>query len=90
VIFAANGDSAIGSTGAIVRSNDGGQTWEPRPLPVEPNSPIWDFAVHPADPDLVLANSLFGELYRSNNGGDSWDKLKREFSEVRALAWLPN
>jgi photosystem II stability/assembly factor-like uncharacterized protein len=90
VIFVANGDSAIGSTGAIVRSSDGGQTWESRPLPVEPNSPIWNFAVHPADPDLVLANSLFGELYRSNNGGDSWEKLKREFSEVRALAWLPN
>jgi hypothetical protein len=57
---------------------------------VEPNSPIWNFAVHPADPDLVLANSLFGELYHSNNRGDSWEKLKREFSEVRALTWLPN
>lgn len=90
VLFAANGDSAIGSTGAIQRSTDGGRTWDTRPLPVEPNSPIWNFATHPADPDLILANSLFGELYRSADGGGTWEKLKREFSEVRALAWAPN
>ena len=90
VIFAANGDAAIGSTGTVQRSRDGGQTWETSELPVEPNSPIWDFATHPSDPNLVLANSLFGELYRTNDAGDSWDKLKREFSEIRALAWLPN
>ncbi len=90
VIFAANGDAAIGSTGTIQRSTDGGETWETRPLPVEPNSPIWGFATHPSDPELVLANSLYGELYRSNDAGGSWEKLKREFSEVRALAWMPN
>ena len=22
--------------------------------------------------------------------GDSWEKLKKEFTEVRALAWVPN
>lgn len=90
VIFAANGDGAFGSTGTIQRSSDGGETWETRPLPVEPNSPIWGFATHHSDPNLVLANSLFGELYRSTDGGGSWEKLKREFSEVRAVAWLPN
>jgi photosystem II stability/assembly factor-like uncharacterized protein len=90
VLFAANGDAANGNTGTIQRSTDGGRSWETRPLPVEPNSPIWNFATHPADPDLVLANSVYGELYRSSDGGDSWEKLKKEFSEVRALAWVPN
>ena len=90
VIFVANGDAAMGSTGTVQRSRDGGQTWETRPLPVEPNSGIWWFATHPSDPDLVLANSLFGELYRSHDAGDSWEKLKREFSEVRTLVWVPN
>ena len=90
VIFAANGDGAIGNTGTIQRSTDGGRSWETRPLPVEPNSPLWNFATHSADPDLILASSIYGELYRSADGGDSWEKLKKEFTEVRALAWAPN
>ena len=90
VVFAANGDGAIGNTGTIQRSTDGGKSWETRPLPVEPNSPLWNFATHPANPELVLASSIYGELYRSPDGGDSWEKLKKEFTEVRALAWLPS
>ena len=90
VLFAANGDAAIGNTGTIQRSTDGGKSWETRPLPVEPNSPVWNFATNPADPNLILANSVYGELYRSGDGGESWEKLKKEFTEVRALAWTPN
>ena len=89
-MFVANGDAAIGNTGAIRRSTDGGQSWAERPLPVEPNSPVWNFATHPANPDLILANSVYGELYRSEDGGESWGKIKKEFTEVRALAWTPN
>ena len=90
VIFAAIGDTAIGSTGGIQRSTDGGETWETRPLPVEPNSNIWSLATHPADPNIVLAASLFGEVYSSGDAGDSWQKLKREFSEIGAMVWVPN
>ena len=90
VIYSAIGDSAFGSTGAIQRSTDGGETWETRPLPVEPNSNIWALATDAADPNLVLASSLFGELYASSDAGDSWQELKREFSEVGALALVPN
>ena len=90
VLFAANGDAAIGSTGTIQRSTDGGRSWDTRPLPVEPNSPLWNFATHSANPELILANSVYGELYRSADGGENWDKIKKEFTEVRALAWVPN
>jgi hypothetical protein len=37
-------------------------------LPVEPNSPIWGFAVHPADPDRIVACSHYGERVVSRNG----------------------
>ena len=89
VMFVANGDAAIGNTGIIRKSVDGGKSWEERSLPVEPNSPIWNFATHPSDPDLLLANSVYGELYRSPDAGDTWEKIKKEFTEVRALAWTP-
>jgi photosystem II stability/assembly factor-like uncharacterized protein len=89
-VFVATGDGAAGSTGAIQRSKDGGQSWQRAELPVEPNSPIWAFATNPADPGLILACSHYGELYTSNDAGDSWSKLPREFTEIRALSWTPN
>jgi photosystem II stability/assembly factor-like uncharacterized protein len=90
VIFVGNGDFIPGKTGAIQRSTDGGKTWAAAPLPVEPNSTIYWFATHPADPDVIVANSLNGYVYTSTDGGDSWRKVKQEFGEIRALAWVPN
>lgn len=90
VLFVANGDGAAGETGAVQRSKDRGRTWETLPLPIVPNTPIWTFATHAADPDLVLTCSHYGQVFLSDNAGDSWRKVRREFSEIRALAWVPN
>ena len=60
-----------------------------RECPGRANSTIWNFAVHPADPNLIYASSVSGEVYRSTDGGASWEKLAREFGEIRALAWTP-
>ena len=89
-VFVATGDGAAGSTGAIQRSQDGGKSWRRLELPIAPNSPIWAFATHPADPGLIFACSHYGELFASGDAGDSWRKLPREFTEIRALAWTPN
>jgi len=89
-LFAATGNGAVGDAGAIQRSKNGGRSWETLPLPAEPNSPIWAFATNPADPGLILACSHYGQLYATRDAGDSWQKLRREFTEIRALAWLPN
>lgn len=90
VLFVANGNDVPGDAGAIQRSRDGGRSWEPAALPVEPNSTIYWFAVNRAIPNVIVANSMFGYLYVSNDGGDSWTKLRRELSEIRALACMPN
>lgn len=90
VIFVGNGDFIPGKTGAIQRSTDGGMTWQPVSLPVTPNSTIYWIAVHRADPNFIVANSLNGYIYISRDGGDSWQKVAREFGEVRAVAWVPN
>lgn len=89
-VFVATGDAAVGATGAIQRSKNGGISWERLALPAEPNSPIWAFATHRADPGLILACSHYGELYASHDAGDSWRKFPREFTEIRALTWTPN
>ena len=89
VVFLGNGDGPPGSTGVIGRSTDGGVTWQAAQLPNRANSTLWNFAVHAADPELMYASSVSGEIYRSTNGGVAWDKLPREFGEIRALAWTP-
>src|SRR6202163_4546187 len=89
-LFVATGNGASGDAGAIQRSQDGGRSWQMLPLPAEPNSPIWNFATHLADPGLIVACSHYGEFFASHNAGDSWKKLRREFTEIRAVSWVPN
>jgi photosystem II stability/assembly factor-like uncharacterized protein len=84
-----NGDAPPGCVGAIGISKDSGATWKAATMPGCANSTIWNFAVHAADPSLIYASSVAGEIYRSQDGGDSWTKLEREFGEIRGLAWAP-
>ncbi|QUD90288.1 WD40/YVTN/BNR-like repeat-containing protein [Phenylobacterium montanum] len=88
-LFLGIGDGTPGSTALFLRSRDGGETWENAPFPVQPNSCLWAIGVNQADPNLVLAGTKFGDLYRSLDGGLSWRKEWREFSEITDLTWLP-
>ncbi|MHB1425361.1 MAG: WD40/YVTN/BNR-like repeat-containing protein [Gemmataceae bacterium] len=88
-ILLGNGDAPPGSAGVIGLSRDGGRTWTLADMPSRANSTLWNFAVHPADSRLIYASSVSGQLYRSLDGGASWQRLPREFGEVRALAWAP-
>jgi photosystem II stability/assembly factor-like uncharacterized protein len=90
VVFVAVGDTTPGRTGAVMRSTDGGRSWQSLPLPGQPNSAMWTLTVSRSTPDLMFAASRYGYLYRSDDGGDSWQRLWREFSEVSSLAWIPN
>jgi photosystem II stability/assembly factor-like uncharacterized protein len=83
------GDRPPGCEGAVVRSITGGQTWSLTEMPGRANSTIWNFAVHPAHPEMIYASSISGQVYRALDRGESWTKLAREFGEIRALAWSP-
>ena len=89
VVFLTIGDSTPGRIGAVMRSQDTGRTWNSLPLPVQPNAAMWVVNVQDADPEVVFAGSRYGYLYRSDNGGDSWTKLWREFSEISSVTWIP-
>ena len=90
VIFVGNGDFLRGTIGAIQRTTDRGQTWEPVSLPVAPNSLVYWFATTKDLPSVIAAATLYGYVYISEDGGESWKKLKKEFGEVRSLALTPN
>jgi len=89
VVFVTIGDTTPGRIGTVMRSKDAGKTWENLSLPVQPNTAMWVANIQPHDPQVVFAASRYGYLYRSDDGGDSWRKLWREFSEVSSVAWIP-
>ena len=89
VIFVTIGDTTPGRTGTIMRTRDTGKTWENLSLPVEPNTAMWTVNIQSTDPKIVFAGSRYGYLYRSDDGGDSWNKVWREFSEISSVMWLP-
>src|SRR5262245_2992157 len=88
-VFLTLGDATPGRTGTVMRSRDAGATWESLPLPGQPNSAIWTVSIPAGAPDTVLAASRYGYLDRSDDGGDSWRKLWREFGEVSSIMWVP-
>lgn len=89
LVYVGAGNGPPGSQGGLYRTADRGETWERLPLPVAPNSTIWNFGFHAAYPRRLYASSVSGYLYRSLDAGASWVKLPHEFGEVRALAWAP-
>jgi len=88
-VFLTLGDSTPGRIGTIMRTRDAGATWEDLKLPVQPNSAVWTVSIAEAAPDTMFAASRYGYLYRSDDGGDSWRKLWREFGEVSSIQWIP-
>src|SRR5207253_314035 len=80
VIYITLGDATPGRTGVVLRSTDTGLTWESLPLPGQPNSAMWVVHVPASQPNTVFAGTRYGHLYRSDDGGDSFQKLWREFS----------
>jgi photosystem II stability/assembly factor-like uncharacterized protein len=88
-VYVTLGDSTPGRIGTVMRSRDAGETWENLPLSGQPNSAMWTVSIPASDPDTVFAASRYGYLYRSDDGGDSWRKLWREFGEVSSLLWVP-
>ena len=88
-VFVTLGDTTPGRIGTVMRSRDAGATWQSLGLPVQPNSAVWTVSLPASAPETVLAASRYGYLYRSDDGGDSWRKLWREFGEVSSILWVP-
>ncbi|SVD34124.1 uncharacterized protein METZ01_LOCUS386978, partial [marine metagenome] len=83
IIYAGTGSASVRSnvsTGrGVYKTEDGAKSWTYLGLPEA--GQIGAIAIHPKDPDLVYVAALghlFGPnrergVYRSNNGGDSWE-----------------
>ncbi len=102
VVYAGTGETSIRGNlshgDGVYRSTDGGKTWTHRGL--TDTRHIGRVRVHPNDPDLVYVAALghaFGPndergLYRSQDGGGSWDRVlfKSENAGAVDLSMDPN
>lgn len=83
------GDYIPGAVGALEISQDGGETWRREVLPVTPNSTMYWLATHPDVPGTMVATSVFGQIYVTDDHAETWRKLDREFGEIRAVSLTP-
>ena len=90
VLFAGCGQTTTGESGHVLRTTDYGQRREVLVLPTPANATLWGIATHPASADRIVAFTLFGEVYVSEDAGKSWRKIARDFGEIRTAVWVPN
>jgi len=88
-MLVAIGDGTPGTRTRIFRTEDRGATWSASLMHAVPNSTFWAIGTHAADSNLVFAGTKYGHLFRSMDGGRSWFKDWRDFSEITSVAWTP-
>jgi photosystem II stability/assembly factor-like uncharacterized protein len=89
-VFVAIGDYTPGKNGACYRSKDAGKTWHRCKLPTPPNTTLYWLAVHPKLPNTIVAVSMYGQIYISDDAGDNWRISPRTLGEIRGVAFAPN
>lgn len=81
IVYAGTGElnSALGSIrgAGVYKSTDFGESWIPLPETMEPAAAgRWTYvnrlAVHPTNPNIVLAGTTPGGIFRTINGGTNW------------------
>ena len=69
----------VGTQDGPYRSIDGGERWEPLGFP-DRGTVIWTLCVHPSRPNVIYAGAAPVALYRSEDGGDNWQRVRSAVS----------
>ena len=90
-VFIGAGNGPPGDQGGIFYMEDAAQNataiqWARSDIGCTANSTIWCFGYNPRVDGVLIACSVSGQLFLSEDNGESWQKLAHEFGEVRALA----
>lgn len=88
-VIASVGDKPSGKEGYLLISRDFGETWSLCEMSHKANSTIWSIGTNAADEALLYAVTIFGQIFKSTDGGESWVKAARELGEIRMVTWAP-
>src|SRR6185437_1523844 len=69
-----------GANDGIYRSGDGGQTFDRLASPMD-NLHVWKITVDPVEPDTIFAGTRPAALFRSKDGGRSWQQLPAQMAK---------
>jgi len=78
IIYMATGDADGGDTQSIrvVKSTDGGSTWEIVGSTTDVPGQLADILVDPTNADVVYVASKTAGIYKTTNGGTNWTEIK--------------
>ena len=77
-----------GAESGIYRSEDRGASWERLDSPMN-TLPIWALAIDPVDPNIIFAGTRPSALFRSQDGGVTWQKLAVALAEECPNVTIP-
>jgi hypothetical protein len=70
-----------GAHDGIYRSEDGGVTFDAIDSPLRGKA-IWSVAFDPVQPDTIFAGARPGAIFRSRDGGQTWEHVNAHFAET--------
>ena len=87
-LYACVGVDFGGSEGGVMRTTDLGNTWERFDRGIKPSSTTFGVAINPLNYDMVYFCTRRGEVYGTDDGGDSWKghPLPGSHTDVIAVA----
>lgn len=71
----------------VLKSMDGGETWEEYDLGLEhPSKNINDIVVHPLDPNIVYVAAMHNGILKTSDGGESWVQANKGLKSLDVLS----
>ncbi len=70
----------LGSELGLIRSDNGADSWQRVDSPLN-DCPIWSLLSWPGNPDVLLAGTCPSRLFRSGDGGRSWQETTPGFTQ---------
>jgi photosystem II stability/assembly factor-like uncharacterized protein len=86
-IYACLSIAASSKDGALYRSQDVGKSWQ-RFDKVQPHGTLMSVSLHPSDPKQVYIAARYGEVFGTQDGGDTWREtpLPSDVQHIYALS----